>query len=86
MKGSRLRLIVSALNSTAFEKNYCWLAARWILSSVIVINRPAKSWRGGMFCHGHGNSHPARFETLRWVYRFVLDPEIDVAAKFFRAQ
>jgi hypothetical protein len=39
-----------------------------------------------MFCHGHGNAHPARFETLRRVYRLVLDPEIGVAAKFFRAQ
>jgi hypothetical protein len=39
-----------------------------------------------MFCHGHGNTHPARLETLRRVYRFVLDPEIDVATKFFCSQ
>jgi hypothetical protein len=31
-------------------------------------------------------AHPARLETLRRVYRFVLDPEIDVAAKLFCAQ
>jgi hypothetical protein len=39
-----------------------------------------------MFCHGHGNAHPARFETLRRVYRFVLYPEINVVTKFFCAQ
>ena len=38
-----------------------------------------------MFCHGHGNTHPARLETLRRVYRLVLDPEIDVVAEFFCA-
>ena len=39
-----------------------------------------------VFCHGHSDTHPTRFETLRGVYRFVLDPEIDVVAKFLCAQ
>src|SRR5215469_2444214 len=39
-----------------------------------------------IFGHRHGHAHPARLETLRRIYGFVLDPEIDVATEFFRAQ
>jgi uncharacterized protein len=50
MKDSRLRLIVSALNSTAFEKNYC--------SGGVVAEETAKDAR---ICHVqvyHGVAHP----------------------------
>src|SRR5215469_4618594 len=39
-----------------------------------------------MFSHGYGHAHTTGLETLRWICRFVLDPEIDVAAKFLSGQ
>jgi hypothetical protein len=54
MKGSRLRLIVSALNSTAFEKNYC--------SGGVVAEETAKDART---CHVqvyHDAIHPSTIQ------------------------
>jgi uncharacterized protein len=54
MKGSRLRLVVSALNSTAFEKNYC--------SGGIVAEETAKDART---CHVqvyHDATHPSTIQ------------------------
>ena len=39
-----------------------------------------------IFCHGHGHTHSARLETLRWIERFVFDPKIDIVAEFLCAQ
>ena len=54
MKGSRLRLVVSALNSTAFEKNYC--------SGRVVAEETAKDART---CHVqvyHDATHPSTIQ------------------------
>src|SRR5207244_4577058 len=42
--------------------------------------------RAEVFRHRYGNSHAARFETLRRILRFVFDPEIDLVSEFLCAQ